>query len=90
MKGRGVARKERKKATPRPLSHVRRGVLTGKYKRDERPTEGRIAWASEDSSRSCEVYPSWDVLHGQQRLWDTLHTMERVARHHGTDLVCWW
>ena len=58
------------------------GFLTGKVRRNEPPTEGRLGWVAEDSqNRKTQVAP--DTQEFSEREWNTLSTVERIAKAKG-------
>ena len=58
------------------------GFLTGKVRRNEPPTEGRLGWVAGDSQkRKTQVAP--DTQEFSERQWNTLSTVERIAKAKG-------
>ena len=60
------------------------GLLSGKYKRDTTPSEGRIGWVAQDEqARANQVCPGWGRVSTQDRIWNTLDIMKNCANKHG-------
>ena len=65
-----------------PWSPLGGGWLTGKYRRDERPTGATRL--GEDPDRGVEAYDRRSV---QQRTWDVVAAVERVAEGRGASMA---
>jgi aryl-alcohol dehydrogenase-like predicted oxidoreductase len=64
-----------------PWSPLGGGWLTGKYRRDERPTG--TSRLGEDPDRGVEAY---DVRASREQTWDVLDAVERIAEDHGATM----
>ena len=63
-------------------------MLSGKYQRDARPSEGRIGWVAEDESkRATQASPSWGQMSAQDRVWNTLDVVKSCAAERGEMVV---
>ncbi|XP_046565995.1 1-deoxyxylulose-5-phosphate synthase YajO-like [Haliotis rubra] len=69
-----------------PWSPLKAGLLTGKYKRDSRPKEGRIGWAAE-KGLGAQAWPAWDSLLQDDQIWNTLDTLEDISKKHGKSMA---
>ncbi|XP_067683560.1 1-deoxyxylulose-5-phosphate synthase YajO-like [Haliotis asinina] len=69
-----------------PWSPLKAGLLTGKYKRDSRPKEGRIGWAAE-KGLGAQAWPAWDSLLQDDQIWNTLDTLEGISKKHGKSMA---
>nr|KAG5689692.1 hypothetical protein BaRGS_006317 [Batillaria attramentaria] len=58
-----------------------KGFLTGKVKRDQKPAEGRLGWAS-SANVNFQSSPSWTALN-TERNWAVLETVEKIAKNKG-------
>lgn len=62
------------------------GMLTGKFKRDETPTDptsSRVAWVEADpSKRSFQSSPSFSQYKDDERYWSLIDTMKEIAQKH--------
>ncbi|MDA0182073.1 aldo/keto reductase [Solirubrobacter phytolaccae] len=65
-----------------PWSPLGGGWLTGKYKRDARPSG--TTRLGEDPGRGMEAY---DRRGGAQRTWDVIETVERIAEDRGISMA---
>ncbi len=65
-----------------PWSPLGGGWLTGKYRRDERPTGATRL--GENPDRGVEAY---ERRSAQQRTWDVLSAVEAVAKSHGSSMA---
>ncbi|BFZ18598.1 hypothetical protein BsWGS_21636 [Bradybaena similaris] len=63
-----------------PWSPLKGGFLTGKVKRGEKPTEGRIGWVAENESKAMQSAPSWKSF--DQKSFDVLDAVEAIAKKH--------
>ena len=61
------------------------GVLTGKYKRDEKldHTSGRIAFVAKDESKAMQAAPAWSQYANNESYWSLIKTMEEIGKAHG-------
>lgn len=64
-----------------PWSALKGGLLTGKVKRGQRPSEGRLAWVAEDESRSMQSHPVWHQI--PDKMFDVVDLAEKIGKHHG-------
>ncbi|KAK7473819.1 hypothetical protein BaRGS_00034926 [Batillaria attramentaria] len=64
-----------------PWSPLKGGFLTGKVKRDQKPAEGRLGWAS-SANVNFQSSPSWTALN-TERNWAVLETVEKIAKNKG-------
>ncbi|RUS88891.1 hypothetical protein EGW08_003330, partial [Elysia chlorotica] len=62
-------------------SPLKGGVLTGKVRRGQRPTEGRLGWTADDQRRTAQASPFWGNL--SDRVFDTIDVAEAIGRRHG-------
>ncbi|CAG2206069.1 unnamed protein product [Mytilus edulis] len=60
------------------------GVLTGKYKRDEKldHTSGRIAFVAKDESKAMQAAPAWSQYANNESYWSLIKTMEEIGKAH--------
>ena len=61
-----------------------RGLLTGKYKRDEKPTAsvGRIGIIAEDEKKAMQCAPAWSKYDGDF-YWKLRDGLEQIGKDHG-------
>ena len=63
-----------------------RGFLTGKVKRDQVPTEGRLGWAAKDQRLKLQSHPNWEMLNKESN-WSVLEAVEKVAKAKGERIL---
>ncbi|XP_059142377.1 uncharacterized oxidoreductase YrpG-like [Physella acuta] len=69
-----------------PWSPLKGGLLSGKVKRGQRPTEGRLSWVADDlASRACQCAPSWASFGDQT--FDLLEAGEAIAKKYDRSLA---
>ncbi|RUS87507.1 hypothetical protein EGW08_004761, partial [Elysia chlorotica] len=61
-----------------PWSPLKGGVLTGKLKRGQKPTEGRLEWTAGDERRTSQASPHWKSL--PERVFDTIDKAEAIGK----------
>ncbi|RUS82278.1 hypothetical protein EGW08_009956, partial [Elysia chlorotica] len=62
-----------------------RGLLTGKVKRGEKPTQGRLGWVAEDAKRNMQSHPLWSAM--PDRVFDTIEAAEAIGKVHGRSIA---
>ena len=67
-------------STPTP-SFLSSGLLTGKMKRGEKPTEGRVGWVAQDEQQSVQSHPLWRTL--PEKMFDIVDTAEAIGKTKG-------
>ncbi|XP_041347689.1 1-deoxyxylulose-5-phosphate synthase YajO-like [Gigantopelta aegis] len=71
-----------------PWSPLKGGLLSGKYQRDTKPSEGRIGWVMQDEpKRATQACPAWGQVSAQDRVWNTLDVMKSCATKHGKSVA---
>lgn len=67
------------------ISLITSGLLTGKYKRNEKldSTSGRIAYIANDEKGASEAGPAWSKYANNESYWKLMSVMEDVAKVHG-------
>ncbi|XP_055958114.1 1-deoxyxylulose-5-phosphate synthase YajO [Patella vulgata] len=72
-----------------PWSPLKGGVLSGKYKRGQRPESGsgRIGWAAQDAKRGNQTCPGWDKLEGSEKIWNTIGKLEEISKSKGKSVA---
>ncbi|GFO43570.1 4-deoxy-l-erythro-5-hexoseulose uronic acid reductase [Plakobranchus ocellatus] len=68
-----------------PWSPLKGGVLTGKVRRDMRPTEGRIGWVAQDEKRQSPSAPAYNSL--PSKVFDIIDTAEAIGKKHGRSIA---
>uniref|UniRef100_A0A0B7BMB5 NADP-dependent oxidoreductase domain-containing protein n=3 Tax=Arion vulgaris TaxID=1028688 RepID=A0A0B7BMB5_9EUPU len=68
-----------------PWSALKGGFLTGKIKRDVKPTEGRIAWATETDFSTVESSKPWQTFDSQA--FDVVDTLEAISKTHSKTIA---
>lgn len=68
-----------------PWSPLKGGLLTGKVKRDLRPTEGRLGWVAQDESRKTQAGPGWSSL--PAKIFDVINKAEAIGNKHGRSIA---
>ena len=81
-KKRKEKKRKKKEKVIREL-HAHRGLLTGKFTREEGPTEGRLGWVAQNESRSSHSHPAWSKVKDNDKVWNILDTCKKVADAHG-------
>ena len=69
--------------------HVHRGLLTGKFTREEVPTEGRLGWVAQNESRGSNSHPAWSKVKDNDQVWDVLDACKKMADAHGESGPIW-
>lgn len=57
------------------------GLLTGKVKRGQKPTEGRMGWVAEETNKASQAAPLWTSF--DDKTFDLIETVEAIAKEHG-------
>ncbi|ESP03523.1 hypothetical protein LOTGIDRAFT_137310 [Lottia gigantea] len=73
-----------------PWSPLKGGVLSGKYKRNQKPEEvsGRIGWvAQQENTRGNQACPAWTKLEGNESMWNTLDKLEEISKAKGKSVA---
>ena len=60
-----------------------RGLLTGKFTKEEVPTEGRVGWVAQNESRGSHSHPAWSKVKDNDKVWNILDTCKKLADAHG-------
>ncbi|CAG5127533.1 unnamed protein product, partial [Candidula unifasciata] len=63
-----------------PWSPLKGGLLAGKVKRGQKPTEGRMSWVAADESKEMQSAPNWKKL--DDKTFDLLEALEAIAKKH--------
>ncbi|CAG5127534.1 unnamed protein product [Candidula unifasciata] len=63
-----------------PWSPLKGGFLTGKVKRGQKPTEGRLGWVAENETKAMQSAPSWKWF--DEKSFDVLEAVEAIAQKH--------
>lgn len=63
-----------------PWSPLKGGLLAGKIKRGQKPTEGRLGWVAGDESKEMQSAPNWKKL--DDKTFDLLEALEAIANKH--------
>ncbi|KAK7095023.1 1-deoxyxylulose-5-phosphate synthase YajO-like [Littorina saxatilis] len=66
-------------------SPLKGGFLTGKVRKDQKPTEGRLGWATKEKV-NMQSAPTWSAL-DLERNWTTLDTAEKIAKARGKSIA---
>ena len=67
-----------------------RGLLTGKFKRDDPKTKStlagtRLGWTAEKpNERAIFATPDIETLRNDENFWKLMDTVEAIAKQHGT------
>lgn len=70
-----------------PWSPLKGGFLTGKVKRGQTPSEGRLGWVAKDSSaRAMQSSPAVEDV-DKERNWATLDSLELIAKETGKTIA---
>lgn len=67
-----------------PWSPLKGGVFSGKIKRNQRPTEGRLGWVAENEKRGSQAGPAYSNL--DEQIFNTLDVAEEVAKNKGVSV----
>ncbi|GFO26584.1 4-deoxy-l-erythro-5-hexoseulose uronic acid reductase [Plakobranchus ocellatus] len=68
-----------------PWSPLKGGLLTGKVKRDTKPTEGRVGWVAQDEKRQMQSAPAYSNL--PSKVFDIIDTAEAIGKKHGRSIA---
>ncbi|KAK3788246.1 hypothetical protein RRG08_029042 [Elysia crispata] len=68
-----------------PWSPLKGGLLTGKVKRGQKPSEGRLEWAAADERRTNQASPFWKSV--PDKVFDTIDVAETIANKHGRTIA---
>ncbi|GFO26588.1 4-deoxy-l-erythro-5-hexoseulose uronic acid reductase [Plakobranchus ocellatus] len=68
-----------------PWSPLKGGLLTGKVKRDTKPTEGRLGWVAQDERRHMQSAPSYSRV--PSKVFDIIDTAEAIGKKHGRSVA---
>ncbi|XP_055862443.1 uncharacterized oxidoreductase YrpG-like [Biomphalaria glabrata] len=63
-----------------PWSPLKGGLLTGKVKRGQKPTEGRMGWVAEETNKASQAAPLWTSF--DDKTFDLIETVEAIAKEH--------
>lgn len=65
------------------------GMLTGKYKRGQKPqpTAGRIGIVAQDESKAMQIAPAWSQYDNNAEYWKLVEGMGRIAKEKGSHLI---
>lgn len=68
-----------------PWSPLKGGMLTGKYKRGQKPqpTAGRIGIVAQDESKAMQIAPAWSQYDNNAEYWKLVEGMGRIAKETG-------
>ncbi|KAL8612662.1 hypothetical protein ACOMHN_044603 [Nucella lapillus] len=69
-----------------PWSPLKGGFLTGKVKKDQIPTEGRLGWSGHDETMKKQIYPNWATLNRPQN-WAILDSVKKIAETTGKSIA---
>ncbi|KAL8625957.1 hypothetical protein ACOMHN_012549 [Nucella lapillus] len=69
-----------------PWSPLKGGFLTGKVRKEQVPSEGRLGWSAKDETKNLQSSPSWSTLDKPQN-WATLDTLEKAAKAKGKSIA---
>ena len=61
------------------------GLLTGKFKRTSKPeeTKSRLGHVLSTKSTATQAAPSWNDYVVDEKYWDLMSSLERIANNHG-------
>ncbi|KAK3750660.1 hypothetical protein RRG08_005512 [Elysia crispata] len=68
-----------------PWSPLKGGLLTGKVKRGEKPTEGRVGWVAQDARRGMQSHPLWSAM--PDKVFDIIDSAEAIGKKHGCTIA---
>ncbi|GFR89161.1 4-deoxy-L-erythro-5-hexoseulose uronic acid reductase [Elysia marginata] len=68
-----------------PWSPLKGGLLTGKVKRGEKPTEGRVGWVASDESRKMQSHPVWHET--PDRVFDVIDLAEKIGKKYDRSIA---
>ncbi|GFO26591.1 4-deoxy-l-erythro-5-hexoseulose uronic acid reductase [Plakobranchus ocellatus] len=68
-----------------PWSPLKGGLLTGKVRRDMKPTEGRLGWVAQDEKRQTPAGPAYSNL--PSKVFDIIDTAEAIGKKHGRSIA---
>ncbi|GFO20970.1 4-deoxy-l-erythro-5-hexoseulose uronic acid reductase [Plakobranchus ocellatus] len=68
-----------------PWSPLKGGLLTGKVRRDMKPTEGRVGWVAQDEKRQAQSAPAYSNL--PSKVFDIIETAEAIGKKHGRSIA---
>ena len=63
------------------LCYSSSGLLTGKVKRGEKPSEGRLGWVAQDERRTKQSHPLWRAV--PEKVFDIIDKAEAIGKTHG-------
>ncbi|GFR89164.1 4-deoxy-L-erythro-5-hexoseulose uronic acid reductase [Elysia marginata] len=68
-----------------PWSPLKGGLLTGKVKRGEKPTEGRVGWVAKDESRKLPSHPLWHET--PEKIFDTIDLAKKIGEKYDRSIA---
>ncbi|RUS81893.1 hypothetical protein EGW08_010363 [Elysia chlorotica] len=68
-----------------PWSPLKGGLLAGRVRRGQKPTEGRLGWVAHSQTRKGEAHPHWEDTSDQ--IFDLIELAIEIGKKHGRTIA---